>query len=368
VRPVSAAFLAALRGSQGMRAEARLVTSWQTGVDPDGVELPIHAGDVRADADAAVRATLNLTTTAAWSTPGLDPDGAEVFVRRAVVGAGGTTEWVSLGYYRLYDIEQDDAPKGRLRLAGRDRMSGIVDARLLMPTQFAAGVTVGSVVEQLVTDVYPDAVIEWDDPAVEAELLTRSHVVEEDRHPFLAELVTSRAKDWYWDHRGVLVIRTPPDTRTPVWEVNAGAGGVLVNQRRRKSREGVYNAVVATGEGADTETPVRAAVIDDNPASRTYWSGRHGKVPRFFTSSFLRTDNQCLNAATNILRKQLGLAYSVDFTAVPNPALEPLDPVKTSTSDGYELHVLQTPVIPLTPEEPMTSGTREQRLVRIGRV
>lgn len=370
MRPVSDRFLATLRGSHTATFQARVLTNWQTGVDPDGVEIPILSGDVQMSATASIRSTLDLTTHADWPTRAdslLAPYGNEIWVARGVAYGNGVTEWVSLGYFRLYASEQDDAPKGPIRLSARDRMSGIVDARLLAPIQFPSNRTFGSVLAELVQEVYPQATIEWDDPAVRDRPIGRALIAEEDRFEVLDDLVTSVGKVWYWDHRGILVVRDAPDPESPVWEVNGGANGVLVSLSRELSRDGVYNAVVAYGEATDTETPPRAVAVDDNPNSPTYWRGRFGKVPRYYSSPFVTTQVQARSAAASLLRQQLGLPYSVDFTAIPNPALEPGDPVRIVQSDGTtETHVIESLTIPLTVEGALSAATREQTRILIG--
>ncbi|MFD6640509.1 DUF5047 domain-containing protein, partial [Micromonospora chalcea] len=263
MRPVSERFLRTVRGSHRMVAEARIVAPGQTGVDPAGTTIPILAGDVQVDGAAQVRSTLDLTTEGTmWPTRVDDllaPYGNEAFVRRGIRYGNGVTEWVSLGYFRLYTPDQDRVPDGPIRIAARDRMSGIVDGRMVMPRVFPATTTYGQVVTSLVGEVYPWATVEWDDATAD-EQIGRQVIAEDDRYETLNDLVTSVGKVWWWDHRGILVIRTPPPLSAPVWDVNHGRGGVLMSLSRRLTREGVYNAVVATGEGADTARPARAVV------------------------------------------------------------------------------------------------------------
>jgi hypothetical protein len=355
-----------------MTVDARVCTTFQTGTEPVGTEMSIINGDVVANAHANIRATLDMTTdgTAMWPRHDnllLAPYGNEVFVRRGIQYGNGTTEWVSLGYYRIQSPSQDEAPDGPIRITGRDRMSGLVDGRLLAPVQFTAAQTYGSVVSQLVTQVYPSATIEWDD-STSTQTLGRDLITEDDRYGFLNDLVTSRGKIWYWDHRGILVIRDQPTTDDPVFDVDSGQGGVLVSMSRQLTRERVYNAVVAYGEAADTDTPARATAVDNNPASPTYFSGPFGPVPRFFSSPFLTNDVQAASAATSLLTRQLGLPYAVDFTAVPNPALEPWDPIRIRYSGriATETHIIDRVTIPLVASEPMTATTREQTVVLVG--
>lgn len=371
MRPVSDAFLRTVRGSHKAVFDARVVEPGQTGTDPDGTTISVLDGDVQLDAKADVRSTLDLSTdgTGMWPSTAsslLAPYGNEIFVRRGITYGNGTTEWVSLGYFRIESPEQDEAPDGPIRVAGKDRMAGIVDARLLAPRQFTSGTTLSTVFNTLIGEVYSWATIEWDD-GTDTDTLGRSLIAEEDRFGFLNDLVKAAGKIWYWDHRGVLVIRSVPDVTDPVVEVSHGENGVLVRMGRRLTREGVYNAVVATGEGADTAVPARGVAVDGNPASPTYWNGSFGKVPHFYSSPFLTTDLQARTAAAAILQRLLGLPYAVDFTAVPNPALEPDDPVRVTYSSrrAPETHVIERMTIPLTATSALTASTREQALVSI---
>lgn len=370
MRPVSAQFLTTLRGSHGMNARAFVVAAGQSGTAPTGTEIPIFGGDVRLDANAAIRSTLDLSTDGTDAFPRaaadlLAPYGNEVYVERGV-SLGAHVEWVSLGYHRIDTPQQGDVPVGPIRLTAKDRMAGLIDGRLLAPVQYGPTVTYGTIMTELVTQVYPAATIEWDD-ATDTMTIGRALIAEEDRHKFLAELVQSVAKIWYWDHRGVLVVRDPPDPTAPVFDVNSGAGGVLVALTRQLTREGVYNAVVASGEAADTQAPVRGVAVDANPNSPTYFYGPFGPVPRFYTSPFLLTDEQARAAAEALLRQNLGLAYNVDFTAIPNPALEPWDAVRVRQPDRpAEIHIVETLVVPLVATAAMTGGTREQTTVLIG--
>lgn len=370
MRPVSARFLSSLRGSHAAAVQAFVVAAGQTGTSPTGTELAVLAGDVELDAGAAVRSTVSLTVdgTGAFPTAASDllaPYGNEVFVRRGIAYGGGSVEWVSLGYFRIKGVEQDEAPDGPIRIAGQDRMAGIVAARLVAPVQFAATDTYGAVVDQLVTEVYPAAVINWDD-TTDTDPLGRSLIAEEDRFQFLDDLVTGLGKIWYFDHRGELAIKDLPDPGAPVWDVDSGIGGVLLDLGREISDEGVYNAVVVTGEALDTTTPPSAVAYDNNPDSPTYWNGDFGKVPRFYTSSFITTTAQAQTTANALLRGNLGVPYNVDFQAIVNPALEPWDPVVVRLHGRAETHILSRLTVPLTAEQAMTADTREQTLVVIG--
>lgn len=146
--------------------------------------------------------------------------------------------------------------------------------------------------------------------------------------------------------------------------MNAGLNGVLVSAIRSISRDGVYNAVVATGEPVAELPAVIGYAYDQTPGSPTYFGGGFGKVPRFFSSPFLLTAEQCNKAAASILMQARGVPYSVSFGMVPNPALELWDVVKIRYEEGLdENHIIDTMRLALSVEGEMTVDTRKQYLV-----
>lgn len=369
MRPVSTRFLNVVRNSHKACFRARVVTGFPTGVEPDGTDIPIFDdSDVQLDANASIRATLDMTTDGAlWDDDPdglLNPYGTEIHVSRGIEFGGGEREWVSQGYFRIYAIEQDDAPRnGPIHIEARDRMSGIIDARLEAPIQFIAETAVATVFDTLVLDVYPTADIVFDFDA-EAVTFPGSHIAEQDRYGFLLDVVKALGKVMYWDYEGRLRVEDAPSPsiESVVCDVTHGRNGVLVSMSRARSREGVFNAVVVTGETPGDQPAVRAVARDVSPMSPTYWFGDFGKVPKFYSSSFITDVGQAAACGSALLARNLGLPYSVAFGMVPNPALEPLDVVRVTYRDNAraELHVLEKLTIPLTAAGAMTGTTRER--------
>lgn len=351
-----------------MFARATVLETFQSGTQPNGVTIPIVDGDVRMDASADIRSSLQMTTPGvfdsgsnAWPLQPLDilaPYGNEIFVERGINYGNGTIEIVSLGYFRIDRTMQSVGPDGEIDLTCSDRMAGIIDARLVKPIQFASGTSIEEVFNTLVLDVYPDAIIQYDFDASSAQFETE-HIAEEDRFAFLNDVARSRGKIMFWDYQGRLQIASPPDPTVPVYELSTGRDGIIIELSRQLDRTSVYNAVVARGEAPGDLAPVQAFVYDDNPTSPTYWNGKFGHVPRFYSSSFITTDAQALSAAQSILQQAIGLPYSVDFTAVPNPALEVFDPVMITGPDAIDIHVIETLTVPLTWNATMPATTRK---------
>src|ERR1700744_1551066 len=143
MRPVSARFLKAVQSSHRMNTRVRVLTSvGQNGTAPTGTAIPVTDGSVTFDSTANVLATADVTTAQNWpinSSDLLTCYGNELFIERGIVYGDGTTEWVSMGYFRINDVEQQDAPNGSVQLSCSDRNQGVIDARIPAPITFAAG-------------------------------------------------------------------------------------------------------------------------------------------------------------------------------------------------------------------------------------
>jgi hypothetical protein len=345
------------------------VDGFQTGADPTGIELPILNGSIEFDATADIRASGSVELVGNWPTSqnlSLAPYGAEVFLSRGIDRGANGILWAPLGYFRISEISQNDAAKGPLKLTLDDRMATIIDSRFLQPRQWITGTTVGEIVSDTVHTVYDDAVIVFDDDS-DLSTIGRSLIVEESRYELLLTLAEGLGKVVYWDELGQLVFRTIPDEDDVTWSVKAGPGGAMVQADRSLSREGVYNAVVVTGEGADEITPVRAVAFDAQQSSPTFFDGPFGRVPRFYSSPFITTQTQAANAARNLLRQSLGAPYDVGLSAVPNPAVRPYDVLRVTYNNGNrELHIVERATIPLNVESPVKIATRESTVIFVG--
>lgn len=373
MRPVTDKFKATVSRSHGMVARARLCTAGQEGTNPGphksngapAFELSIVDGDVEFDPTAEIRASASVTVAASWpdaASSEFNPYGQyELFLERGVVYGDGSREWVSLGYYRLNELEQEDAPDGEIVVTAQDRMAQIIDDRLEEPRQYDPAASIRSVVEDLVHEVYPGLTVTLEGFDADGAIGSM-HIVERERYAFLNEIAKSRGCTMFFDYDGAFVMKPVPESLTHVAKVTHGPGGVLVRLRRKISRDGVFNAVIAIGEQIGDAEPVRGVARDDSPVSPTRWDGPIGHIPRFYESSFLLTNDQAQRAAAAMLARVLGLPYSVDFEQVPNPALEPLDTVLVSYSDrsAVELHVLDRLSIPLVASRTMKATSRMQ--------
>lgn len=370
------ALLRTLTGSHTPVLEARVVTGHPTGDDPDGTEIKILSGDVTYDGTAEIRASLRLETLGINETTGrstfprmvsdlLAPLGAEVFIRYGLDLGGAGILWTPLGYFRVEEDDQADGPFGGIVLAGQDRMAGLVEANLLSPRSYAEDQTLGFIAEDLVTDIYPNAVIAWDDNSDQTQL-GRVLVVEESRSEALRDVATAAGKIMYWDDEGALRFESAPDESVPLWEVRSGRDGVMLSASRRVTRRGINNAIILTGQGADDQSAVRATAFDNNPQSPTYFFGQFGQVPREHETPLVTNQDQANTAAIAMLRRSLGAPYQVEFTSIVNPTLRPWQPVRATYRDGNrDVVVMQRVTVPLL-RQPMTGTARTSILASIG--
>jgi len=365
----AADFANLIAGSHTARFRAVLVEGFQTGNDPFGLSMRVVGGGVEYDASAEIRSTGGVTVAEDWPNARdlrFAPYGSEVFLSRGVeTGASGVL-WAPLGYYRISKTTQSDTAKGPIALDLDDRMATLIDSRFMEPRQWLTGTTVGEIINEVVLEVYPDAVIVWDDDSDESQL-GRALVAEESRLEVIKTLAEGLGKIYYWDEIGQLVFRTIPSESNVIWTVNAGPGGVMVNADRSISRDGVYNAVVVTGEGADQLNPVRAVAVNAQESSPTFFGGPFGRVPRFYSSSFITTEPQAENAAVNLLRQSLGAPYDVGLSAVPNPAVRPYDVLRVVYNDGTrEVHIVDRVNIPLDVDSAISIATRQSAIIHVG--
>jgi hypothetical protein len=370
-----------ISGSHRVVVQGWVLNTFQIGFNPEGIEIPILDGDVTFDATAEIFATLELMTQGQDETLRsllprranslLSPYGHEVFVRRGV-DLGTEILWSPLGYFRINTADQEDSPYGPIRLSCSDRMSGIIDGRFIQPRVFQAGRTIASVVSEVVAEIYPNAIVVFDDDLGQSTL-GRQLIVEESRYELLKDIADALGKQVHWDGEGVLRFATP-QVDVPVWRVKHGQDGVMVEANRSVSREDVFNGVIARGEGTDERPPVQGIAVDTGKHSPTRWDAPEGdelsfgQVPRFYASPILTTNAQAQLAAESILRRSIGMPYSVNYGAVVNPAMRPNMAGRVVYQDGnIEKHITETVTIPLTYDRAMSVETREQTLISIGR-
>ncbi|MEO3976296.1 DUF5047 domain-containing protein [Streptomyces sp. CAU 1734] len=346
VYPVSARFLARIAESHIPVTEVVLFTT-------DGRVIPLDhgGGQVAVDRGQALRRTCTVT----GCDPGLIPltpaDELSTYGGRLRISAGvdygdGTRELAALGVFRLDEVSGDPS-LGPATLTGKALECVIQDDAFTAP--YRATGTVITAITALIQRSLPgaDVIAQISD----APIGSRTWDTGADPWAAAQEIAAVAGAECYTNGDGAFVIAVLPDllATDPVWEVAAAEGGVYVRGTRSMSAAGVKNAVLARGENAaDGVAPVQWLATDDDPGSPTYWGGPYGRRPDFYSSSTLTTVSACRQAAELRLRAARAPNARGDFSAVPNPALEPGDVLRVIHPDGLrELHQVQSFSVPL---------------------
>lgn len=401
MRDVTPEFLAAVAGSHQVATRVEVLNDGEVTRTVDAI-----AGGVTLDQTAATRGRVDLTIADPDLVPAdpsaaLAPYGNELRVYRGVLfpfgggveeladpGPGGqawpitlwgtegegddpaptptlvaisTVELVSLGIFRIDETTvTDNGDQLEIRVAGMDRSARMIDARFEEPYTIAAGTNYATAIEDVLKAGWPEITVDITPTTLTTPLL----IGEEggDRWKFAQEMAAALGHSLYFDGDGVAVTRpVASPSGIPTVTLAEGPGGVLLSAGRRWNRQGTYNRVIATGENpAEGAVPARGVATDDRPSSPTYYYGSYGKVPRFYASQFITTDEQAADAAQAILNRELGTTQTVDFGMLVNPALEPDDLVTIIRARAGidEAHLIDSITIPLAADQAMTGATR----------
>lgn len=372
MRPVSAAFSAAVRQSHRLVVKVEILDSTGAviGSLTDDTQASLVTGGVTLDAKAASRGRYDITvvddgarelvpTSAADM---LAPYGNEVRVSRGLILPDNTIETPSIIIGRIDAANVDDSAAGlTIQISGQDRSGRIIDAKFEEPTEVAAGTNIETAIRTVLASAIPNLVTifpgsTYVTPALRAE-------EEGDRWAFAQNIATASGLELYFNGDGHLVLG-PLYDRPAVATLAEGEGGVLLSAARGWVREGTFNRCIATGENTSEAAPARGVATDENINSPTYYWGSFGRVPRFYRSSFITSDAQALDAATTLLRRQLGTTQSITFGTVVDASLEPSDTVSITRERAGIMgddHVIEGLAIPLTADAPLTGTTRARQ-------
>lgn len=377
---VSPGFLAALAAPQRVTCRVQ--------ADKGGTRLhnnvPVLGGYVEVDAGSITRRRLTLEVAPQMNTftyedrpampsaatDPLAPYGQELTVEWGLTYIGGVTEWLPLGVFRIDDVRGSLLNDSAVTITGVSREAHVADDRFGAPYT-ASSPSAQSLITQLIHDTLPTAEV-ISQASMDRRVPTTTW--DEDRWGAITDLAESIAAVVYCDPRGRFVIADAPTTSTaPVWQVSAGAGGVLVSADSSASRSKVYNRVVVRGESPSSDAPpVRGEALDLDPTSPTRWGdplgGSWGKRTRFMYLPTVTDSAQAAGIARANLFRFIGSASTMDVRSIPNAALEALDVVDviTDASDPggtVRRHAVDKFRVPLAAGGSFPMSTRDLREV-----
>lgn len=326
--------------------------------------LAVAAGGVVLDRTAAIRGRCSVDLAEPALIPNgagdpLSPFGYELQLRRGITYTDGTNELMPLG---VFGIQRSKADGVELlsSIDGLDRAQKVADARMEDDYAIASGTNYATAIQALLAFALPTLTFSF----ASTPHTTPALVVATQEDPWAKALDMAKAIgcELFMDGNGVCVLRPEPSaSTTPSWIVAEGANGVLVSASISLDRAPACNRVIASGTNMGNVAQYTGTATDNTPNSPTYYFGPFGKKPRFYSSPLLASTAQCESAAAGILAGNIGVAKSVDFSAVPNPAVEPGDSVQiVHSSLGLdEIHIIDRLTIPLTARGAMTADTRQ---------
>ncbi len=320
-------------------------------------DIAVSEGTIRVDLEGQIRRTGSITVADPRLVPTLSttlsPLGTEVKVRQGIVYPNGEEELVPLGVFRL--SETSWSALGRIptiQLYDRSKMMQDAD----MGNYYGRpGKLAKDVILEILGWFYPklgltpEAVF---DNVVQDYRLPGGHLFEASSHwEAIDELAKNMGGRLYFDVDGFPRVRALQElTVASAPDLTIDAGGILIDADRTYSAEGIRNSVTVVGAAQTNGAIPRGTVSNVDPASPLRYGGPYGKVTEVINDSSLTTTAQCLARAKVELAKYIGPSYSVDFTSVPNPALDVGDIIKFVFPDGTsEVHQVNTLNVPLGP-------------------
>jgi Domain of unknown function (DUF5047) len=302
------------------------------------------------------------------------PYGAELQISHGLAYPDGTEELVPQGRFRIVQLP---ARYPTINLNIYDRAWIVRRALLEAPLTIPAGTLYVDAIRLLLTTAYPSIVLH----VVDSEDVTPT-IVLEDQADLLAEaqkMATAMGYVLYFDRIGEGHLEPEPDVAAAeaVWSYDDASNEFIPRADPHWSNlatydqdidwdtDNVYNAVIATGENTDNDTAFRGVAKDLDPTSPTYYGGKFGKAPMFYTSPLITSNQMAQKAAATRLQSILGLDEGLQFSAVPHPALDLGDPVLVVRRElGInQVHIIDGFTLPLRASGLQTIETRRRKVV-----
>lgn len=279
----------------------------------------------------------------------LSHHGQALYVSLRVTTEVTKRSW-TLPYGRFGCTRWEDAG-GEVRVSGVSLSQRIADDRFPSPTPTRPGGTFASEVRRLVpaslgVAVHPDLV---DRPAPAMSW-------DEDRMAAVQEIAKAWPARVREDMDGIIRFLPPlPNPTTPdLYLTDMGVRGTVASAYLSGSREGIYTAVVARGEGDPDRPAIQAEAKQYGGA---YDIDTYGTVRRFFASPLLHTEAQAASAARSILADSILPATTRPVVCKPDPRIA-LDQLMQVDGDGRRTWGWVSGfTLPLTPDGDMRADT-----------
>lgn len=333
--------------------------------------LPLVSGSVTADRAGDVRrtATLEVDPTV-LADPAiaakLNPKGSVVKLSRGVRYPDNSAQSYPIFTGRIDVVESS---LDTLSLQCSDMSSFIVDARFTSPYQPYFDNTITDEVKSIIENAYNGVTVVIDDPT--AVKVGNAITYEQERGEAINQLLKSVSLEWEADAAGVIHLKKLPAVITtatlPVWIVDSGDAGVLLDTSSSLDRQGVSNFVIVDGEAIDGDVGAHGEWADLDNTSVTWIYGPYGLVVTYFSGQTVRTTAAADALAAELGGNSIAKVEQVQVTCIANPQIQLGDVVRVFSARRRldKMYFVQSFEMPLDPESPMTM-TLFQTLVPSG--
>lgn len=372
--PVSTAFLAAVRQSHTIARRLDVCS-----VDGSVLQtIQATGGDVTVDRRRTGRRECSFTIPdiTGTLTPAVGSDllsplaGHELRPYGGVTYPDGTTELVPLGVFPIRRAPSSTSNGASIiAVAGKDRSSTVARNRWTSPLTIPSGTALEEAIAQILTDRAP--AFPQNLPATGYSLAKDyTFGLEPDSDPWAdaQQIATDAGWELFYDVTGTATMAQPldPTTAVPIIAYADDAASVTESAGKDWDTEKAFNGYIVIGENSGG-APVRAEVWDDDPQSPTYYLGDYGPYPDFIVSSKISTADQALAAGQAALAKLRGVAQTVTWNQIVNPAHDVDDAIAFSHSDlriaASTTVLLDSLTIPWLPSQTMSAEARSRQVL-----
>jgi hypothetical protein len=344
---VPVVFRDAMRYSRATTAEMDIVIG---GVVVEN-DVPLVSGSVSTDRGRNTRYEASADMGMyPWDDLPVDAYGTRVRLRYGLTSVGWS-QTIQVGEYLVNDFKRTNRGSIGLTLKGLEQY--VIEAEFVQPRQPASGSSTVATIAQLIREIPPLSAVE----IVVLNSYDRRIGVrspwEKDRWGAITSLADSISAEVFAgpDGRFYIVDRPTLTALSPVYRIDGGPAGVMIEESRSRTRDQVYNAVSVSGQSSDTSVPpVWGWARDTDPNSPTYFYGRYGQRVRFYSSQFFTSAAQCRAYALDLLTESLIPHEQLSVGATPIPFLEAGDAVEVaSEQEGGTVkpYLLQSTKLPL---------------------
>lgn len=360
MREVSARWDRALRQSHRIAVEADVLYGRQ--VIATGVS--IVDGSVTLDVAQEVRARCNLQLAApipvpAGPTTTVSPFGYELAVRVGIEYPDGVREVQPVG---VFGVQVDESQVLAADVSGDDRSRAVIDATFEDDVEVVPGTNARDAIIAIISGGVDG--LTYFLPSTPHTVLQAALPAGSSRWSAAADIATSVGWDLCFDGTGALAARqqvTPAST--PVWTLDDGDGGVLLDLTVQRDRGPAHNRHPVASRSASAGQVFTAVATDTDPLSPTYYLGPFGRKPApVWESEWISSQQMADDTADGRLARGAGLAVTYTFQAIPNPAIEVGDPVivDSAVQDLYAAVIVEAYTLGLGPGGVMQGRCRTQ--------